>query len=339
MNNNDFALEINERYTRICQLKQNGKKLELVVLGSEPTTPLYFTSDNEKLLEKQAEVISKLYTSLKLKDRSVHVIIPDGFTYSQIVEMPKLKEKELLSAIHYQADEFIPMPIEETSLDLEILREDPKTKKVLILIVASPRKIVNQVEKTLEMAGLIPDSLENELSGTGRLFTEYLKFKGSATLVLNFGFNNSSVYLIDGQTSLVTLARTIKIGLDLFVRDIMINLNWEEKKAYEVLKTIGLNKDASYNIETIVTPLLRELLQEIEKVIILGRDRYNLRAEQIQVFNMDGHIAQFPQKLQAYFSIPTQSMTMSEILVQNPLAQSNAKEMSSYVSVVAANLR
>ncbi|MEN9327748.1 MAG: hypothetical protein RI947_556 [Candidatus Parcubacteria bacterium] len=339
--NNDFALEINEKYTRVSEIKYDtkNKKIELISLASEPTTPLFFSSENEKIVEKQGEVISKLYGTLKNKSRTAHVIIPDGYTFSQIIEMPKLKEKELLSAIHYQADEFIPMPIEETSMDLEILREDPKTHKVLLLIVASPRKIVSQVEKSVEMAGLIPDTLENELSACGRLFSEAVTFKGNATLILNFGFSNSSIYLVDNQLSLIMVARTLKIGLDLFVRDIMVNLNWEEKKVYEVLKTIGLNKDASYNIESIVMPLLKELFQELEKMVAMARDKYNLRVEEIQIFNFDNYIAQLPQKIQAYFSLPTQSVNLAQNLVANPLAQSNSKDISSYVSVIAANLR
>ena len=37
------------------------------------------------------------------------------------------------------------MPIDETSIDLEILKEDTKAKKVLILIVASPKKVVKEI--------------------------------------------------------------------------------------------------------------------------------------------------------------------------------------------------
>ena len=83
--------------------------------------------------------------------------------------MPKLKEKELIAAIRYQADEFIPMAIDETNLDLEVLKEDDKTNKMLIFIVASPKKLVEKIQKTVEMADFVPTTLENELSAVARL--------------------------------------------------------------------------------------------------------------------------------------------------------------------------
>ena len=339
MSETAFSLEINERFTRMCDTKVSGKKVELVSLGYQDTTPLFFSSDSEKSIEKQAEVITSLYNNLKIKKRGINVIIPDIYTYSQIVEMPKLKEKELLAAIHYQADEFIPMPIEETSIDLEILREDPKSKKVLILIVASPKKIVNQIEKTIEMANLIPETLENELSACGRLISEVLQYKEGVALYVNFGFSHCSIYLVDTASSLIILSRTIKIGMELFVRDIKANLNWEEKKIYELLKTIGLNKNGSYDIESIVAPLVKELLQEIEKMMILARDKYGLKVDRLYMLNFDQQIAMLDQKIQAYFSLAVTPLLLKDNLVNNTIAQSFAKDMSAFVPVIAGTIR
>src|SRR6185436_4812366 len=114
---------------------------ELLSLGSYETAPNFFDTENQLVLDKQVEILKRLYGNLRIRKKSVNVIIPDSRTYSQIVEMPKLKEKELIAAIRYQADEFIPMAIDETYLDLEILREDKRNHKLLVLIVASPKKV------------------------------------------------------------------------------------------------------------------------------------------------------------------------------------------------------
>ena len=131
MSETSFALEINEKYTRMCDLKLSNKKIELLSMGSFDTALNFFEMDNQVIIDKQVDVIKRLYANLRIHKKSVNVIMPDNMTYSQIVDMPKLKEKELIAAIKYQADEFIPMPIEETYLDIEILREDKKTKKEL----------------------------------------------------------------------------------------------------------------------------------------------------------------------------------------------------------------
>ncbi len=337
--NDTISIEINDNYTRICDSNIVGDKIELLSIGQKETTPFYFSSNTDMSIEKEADVIAKLHSELKIPKKNVNVIIPDAYTYSQVIEMPKLKEKELFAAIHYQADEFIPMPIEETSLDLEILREDVKTKKSLILIVASPKALVNQIDKTIAKANLVPVNLENELSAIGRLFSDVLKPAGDAKLIINFGLNNTSVYVIDGTTSLLILSRSFNIGLNLLIKDISVNLNWDDKKAGEVLRTIGLADNASYNLNEIINPILKELLNEIEKIQILTREKYGMKVDTLYLFNFSNHVAFLKEKIQQHFNINTQLLSLNNKLVSNPVSKMYEKSMSSFIATIAANLR
>lgn len=339
MSDISFALEINEKYTRMCDMRMSGKKIELVSLGAYESAINFFDTENQLVVDKQVETIKRLYANLKIRKKNVNIIIPDSRTYSQIVEMPKLKEKELIAAIRYQADEFIPMNIEDTYLDLEILREDKKNKKLLVLIVAAPKKIVDQVYATVEKAGLVPESLENEMSAAGRLFSEVLPTNSPVYIIINIGYTTTSIYLVDGMNKLIVFARTIKIGIELFVKDLKINLNWDEHKILEALKRIGLAKSGNLNLGTIILPLLKELVNEIDKFIVLARQNLNLEVKNMYLFNYDTQIAYLAQYLQAYFHVPTTSAPLAPSLVPNPIAKSFALELSSYVSVISGNFR
>ncbi len=339
MSETSFALEINEKYTRMCDLRPNGQKIELLSLGSYETATNFFDTENQLVIDKQVEIVKRLYGNLRIRKKQINVIIPDSRTYSQIVEMPKLKEKELIAAIRYQADEFIPMAIEETYLDLEILREDKKNKKLLVLIVAAPKKVVDQVYTVVERAGLSPESLENEMSAAGRVFSEVIQQKSSVYIVVNIGYSTTSIYLVDGTTRLIVFARTIKIGLELFVKDLKINLNWEENKIIETLKRIGLAKSGNMNLGSIILPLLKELVSEIEKFILLARQNLNLGVKNIYLFNFDSNIAYLPQYLEAYFHIPTTTAPLADSIIQNPISKSFSQELSAYLSVISGNFR
>lgn len=339
MSDTSFALEINERYTRIADLRMNGKKIELTSLGEYESAVNFFDTENQLITDKQVETVKRLYSNLKIRKKNVNIIIPDSRTYSQIVEMPKLKEKELIAAIRYQADEFIPMNIDDTYLDIEILREDKKNKKLLVLIVAAPKKIVDQVYSVTEKAGLIPESLENEMSAAGRLFSEVLTIESPVYIIINMGYTTTSIYLVDGTTKLIVFARTIKIGLELFVKDLKINLNWDEHKIMEALKKVGLAKSGTMNLGAIILPLLKELVTEIEKFITLANQNLNLQVKNIYLFNYDSQIAYLTQYLQAYFKIPTSTAPLGQAVVPNPIAKSFAPELSAYVSVISGNFR
>ena len=47
------------------------------------------------------------------------------------------------------------------------------------------KKIVDRIEKAADMAGLIPDSLENELSSFGRFFSEIINKKERVLILLS----------------------------------------------------------------------------------------------------------------------------------------------------------
>lgn len=340
MSATSFTIDLQEKYVRVGDAQVKGDKIELLSLGVKPGASYFFSSETQQMIDQQTQAISSLVTSLKIKKRIANVIVPDSVTYSQILEMPQLKERELLSAIRYQSDEFIPMPIDETNLDIEILREDHIAKKILVLIVAAPKKTVAQIEKAIELSGLMPGNLENELTAMGRLLTEKMKFppKQTSTLIFNFGSSASSIYLVDGKSSIIVFTRNIKIGLDLFLKDVKVNLNMDDLKSAEMLKSIGFSQGGSYNLESLLQPLTAEIAAEIQKILVIAKDRFNTPVDTIYLYNFDHCVAHFDKKIAQLTRLPTSSFPIGNILTQNPISQSFAPEISSFVSIVADSL-
>lgn len=335
-----FAIDIGEKYTRVVDLNYSSGKINLLGIGTENTVANFFTDDTEKTIENQAETISKLCTDLKISKKNVHIVVPDSCSFFQIMEFAKLNEKELLSAVKYQSDQFIPMAIDEVVFDIEILKEDHQTKKNTILIVASPKKLVDRVEKTVESAGLVPDSLENELSAFGRLFSEVLKTKGQgAYLVVNLGYSSTSIYLIDSQSSLILLTRTLKVGFDLFIKELRFNFELQESKAIEVLRTMGFEKNASFDVATIVAPLMKELINEMSKFVLYSKEKFALPVSKIFVFNHNNNILSLEKKFSEVLGLPVESLLLRETLVNNPVSQSFSNEIPSYVSAIGGCIR
>lgn len=340
MTSNLFTVDINEKYTRLVDLSFSNGKITLESVGVENTISNFYSDDTEKSIENQAEIISKLCSDLKINKKNVHVVIPDSQSFSQILEFPKLNEKELLSAVRYQSDQFIPMPIEEIVLDIEILKEDKERNKNTILIIASPKKTVDRVEKAIEYAGLSPESLENELSAFGRFYSEVLapQQKG-ATIIVNFGFTNTSLYLVDAKSSLILMNRNLKLGLDLFLKELRFNFELPETKALDVLKTIGFEKNASYDVSTITAPILRELLNETAKFILLAKEKFALPITKIYCYNHNNQILAFEKKITELLSLPAESLLIREQLIPNPLSQSFSTDMSSFISGMGGAIR
>lgn len=342
MADNAFGVDIGEKFTRIADASFVNKKIDISTLGEGFTVGNYFTDDTEKTIEMQAEVVSKMARDLKISKKNVHVLIPDTYCYAQVMEFSRLNQKELLSAVRYQADQFIPLPIDDVIFDLEVIKENPATKKNIILVVASPKKLVERIEKTIEIAGFIPESLESELSAITRYFSDistYKEAQPSSYLIVNFGFSTTSIYLLTMPGGILSELRIVKTGFDLFIKELKFNLELQDNKAMELLESIGFEKNGTYDLASFAGPLLRDLVNEITKFIVIAKDKYNLPIKKTYVCNFDWRVHALDKKLTELLQVPVESLLMRDILVNNPISQSFSTKMSSFVGSISAIIR
>lgn len=334
-----LVIDIGERFTNVGLVALGKNKIDVLALGQSPTIPQLFASENSQMVEKQAQTILDLIHLLKIKEDRVNIVIPDFYVYSQIVDMPKLKEKELLSAIRYQADEFIPMPIDETNIDIEILQEDVKQKKLKILIIAAAKRVVETLYQCVMTAGLEPQSLENELSAALRFASVFDIAPTGLYLFINIGFNSCSVYVFDGTTKKPILTRTIKIGIELFLRDIKINLGLDDQKAVELLRTIGFGQGGSYDIASVTKSVTTEFIQELQKITLTIKDKYTLPIQKVYMYNENHNIAYFAEQIASLTSLPVTNFPLEQFINSSEAVTRYASNLSKYVSIVAGALR
>ena len=337
-----FSVDIGEKFTRVADVTLKNKKIDLTSLGEELTVANFFTDEMEKTMELQAEVVNKITKDLKIVKKNVHVVIPDSYCYAQVIEFSKLNEKELLSAVRYQADQFIPLPIDQVVFDLEVVKENAVTKKNTILVVASPKKLVERIEKTMELGGFVPESLESELSAITRYFSDiyvYTETQPTSYLIVNFSFSTTSLYLVAMPEGVLSEIRIIKTGFDLFIKELKFNLELQDNKAMELLESVGFEKNGTYDLATFAGPLLRDLINEMMKFVAIAQDKYQLPIKKIYLCNFDNRVHALDKKLNELIKIPVESILMRDVLVNNPISQSFSTKMSSFISSISANIR
>ena len=135
------------------------------------------------------------------------------------------------------------------------------------------------------------------------------------------------------------ITRTIRIGYDIILRDLKVNMNLGDEKAVEALRTIGLSANGSINVNAIIYPIINEFIAEIEKTILLTKEKYNVSISNIYLFNYDNHIGYLHETIQNKVSIPTQSLPLSSVLVPNTITQTFSNILSSFIPVIATHVR
>ncbi len=341
-----IGIDLGEMQVRVSSIRRKGKLFEAVNMGSLEIDPAFLRSDSAKLLEKTASDLSSLIKQLKIKQKSAKVVIPDSYSYNHITSMPKLNEKELLSAIKFQADQFIPMPLDEVNMDIEILYEDKKNKQILTLISAAAKSLISKVENLMEYTGLFPETIETETTATGRLVSELFKKdlkqmpeKHDAILFINAGYSSTSLYLLDQNLGVLLLVNNFSLGYNLFLKEIEVNLNVDQKKATELIKSFGLGQGTSYHLDTILAPALKNFISEVERFINGAIGKNKVQITTIYLFNYGSYFNSFDQVLSKYFGIPTSFLNLYSFFTKNSIVDFLRNDLGVFVSSVGALLR
>jgi len=341
MTDDFFCLDIDEKFTKVVDAKKAGDVMEVRALGKTETPESFYTSNLEKTVEAEVSQIKRLLETLNITKKNVNVVIPDTLTYCQIVSMPLLNEKELISAIKYQADQFIPMPIEETNIDIEVIDENQKEKKALLLIVAVPKKIVEKIQTTVELAGLNPESVENELSCNSRFVSFFCKYMtdqykidiDKGIIIVNFDINSTSLGYYSSEELIIKESHHLSIGYQLFLKETQVNADTDLKKAEEILKTYDKRNPSPYPVDTIVQPLVKEFSNELK----IFSEKYHP-----SVILFTNKIFLFPSlvvSLGDELSIPAKIFNPYEALVKSQLVETYKNELPVFVPALGGNLR
>jgi len=339
-----FVLDIGETLTKVADVHVNRGKFVADALGMTVTEDLFLKSDKEDLIQKQGDSVKKILEKLKVNKKNVHIILPDSVTFSRFVEMPKLNEKELLSAIKYQADQFIPMPLEETNIDIEVVHEDQQASKLTTLISAAPKKLIQRVENMVESIGLVPESIETEISAIARLSGQLFKKSEVKTnqkpgiLLINLGPNSTTVYGLDQNNGILVYNHTFNIGLSLFIKELQVNLNIDANKAAELLSSIGVSKNASYALDVILAAALKDFLTEIQKTTGVLSSTYGLSIAGTFLFQDAHKFFELDKLIARAFGVKTTFLDLYPYFEKNNMVDFFRSQLSCFVATIGGNL-
>lgn len=336
MANSITVLNFGENSIQIAEGSSSNGKINVQGFAASDNTPPIFQLLNEKTIQDVSKIIDGMTKTAKITNRNAMVVIPDTFTYSQIVTMPKLKEKELMSAIRYQADQFIPLPLEEAAIDLEIIYEDKVNNTYLVLIVATSQKLVSNLISIVESSGLIPERLTNELSTISAFLSAVSKPSQTqtGTLFLNMGVATSSFYLFHEGLGMVVDNHVAKVGFDIFVKEIKANLNLEMGKATEALQSIGFQQ-SSMNIAEIVGPVVSDLEQEIRKFSLAMTEKHHIPVNKVILGGYACRINHFAEALSQHIGVPATTYNLAQYLTQSPALTSIKGVPAQFINAIS----
>lgn len=267
-----FALDIGTTAVRVVELRKSGDAWSLVKYGSAPVDIKVASSDSMDDQRRLGEVITNLLTQTGISARNVVVGMPSNKTFATVVDLPDLPPQELASTIKYQAEQFIPMAIEDVKIDWSVLGKslrDPS--KIEVLLASVSNKFSESRLDLIESLGLNVVALEPDSLALVRSLVPAAS--KDAHMIIDFGdFTTDIVMVLAGAPRLI---RSIPVGLQSLVKVAQQNLTIDANQATQFIMKFGLYPDRlEGQILKALDATLEQFVAEVTKSAKFFQSRY-----------------------------------------------------------------
>lgn len=284
-----FGLDIGTDSLRVMQLDTAGPKLSVVGYGTATFNPGAFTDGVITQPELIAEAAVKLFQHHivgKITTRRVALAIPASRTYNRAIKLPTLGEKEIADAVRTEAEQYIPIPLDQLYLDYTIIRK--QEKEVELFAVAAPKALVDSYLQLGKLLGLDVVTAETTIEAVARLFSR-TDHNNVPTVLIDFGSTSAEITIFDSS---LIVTGTVGSGGDHFTNSISDKLGVNKLEAIIIKTRYGLDLSKKQKeIKEAVSPVIEELLKEVRRMVRYYHERYGDTIGQIVIM---GHGANMP---------------------------------------------
>lgn len=333
-----FGLDIGFSSLKIMQIERAGKKRVVSGYGVTNFDAGAIVDGVIKDPEAVAKAAYELFTKNIVGDITSHravIALPAVRTFNRTMQLPKLNRKELSEAIQLEAEQYIPMPLDSLYLDYEVINRT--AEGVELLVVATPKAIVDSYITLLRLLGLEAAAIETTISSGIRLFVQ-AEDSSVPTVLIDFGSVSSDISIYD-QTLVVT--GTVPGGGDSFTTLIADTLNVTKPEAH-VIKTkygLGVSKKQK-EINDSLSPLLEQHLKEIRRMIRYYEERTSggRKIEQVVTLGGGANMPGLSEHLTNQLRLPVRMCNPWQKLDFGGLQPPSSIEKTMYVTVAGLAL-
>jgi type IV pilus assembly protein PilM len=195
-----------------------------------------------------------------------NLALPESDVYTRIIETPKLSETELASSIQYEAEQYVPVSLEEVELYHQVLSDGTigaEEKTMRVLLIAVPKERIKQLTMLMDQAGLIPKSLETELFSLKRIFSDEQK----SQLLILFGHKTTDLMIMQKGDPL--FLHSMASGGMALTKALMNELGLAAEQAEQYKRTYGLRADLlEGKVAKVLAPLIDEVVNQVNKAFV-----------------------------------------------------------------------
>lgn len=196
------GVDISSTSVKLIQLSYKNGKYQVDAYGVLPLEENDVLDKTIMQPENVGEVLERTYNLANPNTKDIATAVPTTSAITKVVEMDAdMAEEEREVQIRVEAEQYIPYPLDEVSLDFEVQGINAKNpNKVDVLLVASRTENVEKRVEVIEIAGLKPKIIEVESHALERaygLLVDNLPIGANIVGVLDIGHTQMTLTVLD----------------------------------------------------------------------------------------------------------------------------------------------
>lgn len=281
------GLDIGTSTIKVIKLKKLKEGYELV--GADIVSLSADSVDDLDPDVKHALYVNTIKKALKSKNIATNKVvtgIPGDSTIIRYIKVPYMTEDELKNMIPYDAEQYIPLGMDQVVFDYKVLNEldEENQKKLEVLLVAVKNDTMNQHLALLKDAQADPVCIDVDAFALCNAFglnasEEESGVKADTVALINLGSKFTTITIV--EKGIPHLTRDVNIGGNNLTKEIMREFNLGFAQAEELKKQHAVimveseallltsvpsgDDDKSSRIFEAITPALNKLLNDIRR--------------------------------------------------------------------------
>ena len=309
-----LGVDISSTAVKLLQLSQTGGRYRVEHYAVEPLPPNAVVEKNIVEVEAVGEAIKRALTRSGARARHAAAAVAGSAVITKVIPMQaNLSDDEMDDQIQVEAGQYIPYPIEEVSLDFEVLgpvKDNPEM--VQVLLAASRTENVDVRIAALDMGGLTAQVVDVEafaMENAFRLISDQLSVPKDALVALvDVGATMTTLNVLRNQRSIYT--REQVFGGKQLTDEVMRRYGLSYEEAGLAKRQGGLPE--SYEVE-VLEPFKEAMVQQVSRLLqfFYAGSEFN-RVDQIVLAGGCASIAAIAEMVEEQLGVLT--------IIANPLA-------------------
>jgi type IV pilus assembly protein PilM len=309
-----IGVDISSTAVKLLQLSQAGGRYRVEHYAVEPLPPNAVVEKNIVEVEAVGEAIKRAFARSGARTKFASASVAGSAVITKIIPMQAdLSEDDLEGQIMAEAQQYIPYPLEEVSLDFEVLgpvKDNPELMNVLL--AASRTENVDVRVAALDVGGMTAKVVDVEafaMENAYKLLADQLSVPKDATVaVVDIGATMTTLSVLKNQRTIYT--REQVFGGKQLTDEVMRRYGLSYEEAGMAKRQGGLPE--SYEIE-VLEPFKEAMVQQISRLLqfFFAGTEFS-KVDQVVLAGGCASIAGVAEMVEEQIGVPT--------IVANPLA-------------------